>query len=235
MRVMQLMETENRPRMYLICLKEWDERYLSFLRAESLKQSGAQTELCPVIPPEWKGGEYETLLKNGDFCEKIYTYEEAEKLDIRERDMAVFPVVPRELAVKTALCISDTFETRFILSCMEAGSRILFLASGVKKFTGKEPERYRTQILSYYKTIQEYGIEITEEIKAEKKAVGSPAKTLSDTPKCISEKETKRKIITAADLERYVQNGMIVLNPGDQITDVARDRAKFMKITLKRL
>ncbi len=42
--------------------------------------------------------------------------------------VTVMPVVPRDVLVKTALCISDTYETSWIAECMEKGSRVVLSA-----------------------------------------------------------------------------------------------------------
>ena len=39
---------------------------------------------------------------------------------------------------KTALCISDTYETSWISECMDKGSRVVLLRSGLARFSGKE-------------------------------------------------------------------------------------------------
>lgn len=217
--------------VYVICLREWDERYAAFLQRAASDQRIA---ICAVIPSEWKENGCEALLKSSGGCKSVLTYEEAAGKDICEEDITVFPVVPRELVSKTALCISDTFETRWIVSSMEQGSRILFLNSGLRKFTGKEPESYSARILSYYRMVLEYGIEITDELSLEEgdKRKKQQAVSVNTMSKISGQK--KRKIITAGDLESYEHNGVIILNPGDQITDVAKDRAKFLKITLKK-
>ena len=46
-----------------------------------------------------------------------------------ETAITVMPVVPRDVLVKTALCISDTYETSWISECMDKGSRVVLLRS----------------------------------------------------------------------------------------------------------
>lgn len=232
-------------RAYMICLKKWDERYPAFIKAAA---SAGQADICAVIPSEWKENGLEKLLKEAEGISRILTYEEAEHICLTERDLTIFPVVPRELVSKTALCISDNFETQWILSAMEQGSRIVFLKSGLRKLSGKESEAYTARILSYYRMVLEYGIEIlgeinfSEELKQEQKpetkilsqALEKKEIRREEIVKEIQLHERKRKIITASDVERYQVDGVITMYPGDQITDVARDRAKFLKIALKR-
>lgn len=236
-------------RVYMICLREWDERYPAFLKKAA---SDSQMEICPIIPPEWRTNGCEALLRGSGLCKALMTYEEASGINICEDDTTVFPVVPRELVAKTALGISDTFETQWIVSSMEQGSRILFLNSGLRRFTGKEPECYTARILSYYRIVLEYGIEITDELvpedgdrqrKQQTVSTGSMNKgdnvnRVNNVSKVNSVSKVngqkKRKIITSGNLEDYQEHGVIILNPGDQITDVAKDRAKFLKIALKK-
>lgn len=61
---------------------------------------------------------------------------------------------------KTALCISDTYETSWISECMDKGSRVVLLRSGLARFSGKEKPAYRNRVMNYYRQILEYGVEI---------------------------------------------------------------------------
>ena len=94
--------------------------------------------MVPVLTEELRGHE---VRFTGYGCERIQYLSGEAPADLEDA-VTVFPVVPRDLVSKTALCISDTPQTRWITSCMEAGSRILFLLSGLSPFTGREPKEY---------------------------------------------------------------------------------------------
>lgn len=79
-----------------------------------------------------------------------------------KKSITVFPVARRETIVKTALCISDTFETKWIRAAMEQGGKIVFPRNGFERFTGLEPEKYRHKILAYYRDLLEMNIELPE-------------------------------------------------------------------------
>ena len=150
-----LFPVTKKKKIYMVCTGGWDERYLKFLRTV---QTDRET-VIPVLTEELRGQEVKFT---GYGCESIQYLSGEVPADL-EDSVTVFPVVPRDLVSKTALCISDTPQTQWITSCMEAGSRIVFLISGLSPFSGREPKAYVNRILSYYRTVLEYGIELTGE------------------------------------------------------------------------
>lgn len=266
-RVLRQIEAESaapqpveKKKIYLMCLESWDERYVGFLNeagtaAESFR---AQYEICALVPPSWRECGNETLLKSRGLCEtKTYAKADEELLTkdgLNENTITVYPVVPYSLLAKAALCIDDTFESRWLSECIRQGGGLTFMSSGIPDFTGKEPEAYRSRILSYIRTVLEYGVEIAETFspvmnhqrpaasrlglvyrpKEEPKPETGMDPFWGQEPAAQVSVPRRRRIITASDVERAQVQGVITLYPGDQITDVARDRAKFLKLTVKR-
>ena len=235
----------KRQKIYMVCAGDYDDRYLKFLH--SLKDTKSVAAV-PVLTEELRG--QESRFMSDGFCEECIYLDRKIPSDL-EHAVTVFPVVPRDLVIKTALCISDTLQTQWITSCMEAGSRIIFLTSGLSPFTGREPKAYVNRILSYYRTVLEYGIEISKEFKQdaeavkEEKAVAtsnwSPAKTWESVSTREVEsvrpsglgKSKKKRVISSRDVEKLQRGGVLIVGEDDIITDLARDRAKFLHVTFK--
>ena len=156
--------------------------------------------------------------------------------------MTLLPVVPRDVLVKTALCISDTYETSWIAECMKQGSRVVLLLTGLEKFSGNEKPAYRKRIMEYYRQVLEFGVEIcsTEELSGRAPYEISCEGT-DRTMACRTENSTctlepdkkKKRVISSSNVEQFVSDGVIYLQPGDIVTDLAKDRAKFLKIVFK--
>ena len=81
----------------------------------------------------------------------------------------IFPVMPRDILSKCALCIPDTYEVMLIQKAFEEGVSVKVSKGGLSKFTGFEPEGYRQKILSYIRTLLEFGIEIQLDSDTEKR------------------------------------------------------------------
>lgn len=81
----------------------------------------------------------------------------------------IFPVMPRDILAKCALCIPDTYEVMLIQKAFEEGIHVAIAPGGLQKFTGNEPESYQKQILSYIRTLLEFGMEIQIESDTEKR------------------------------------------------------------------
>lgn len=257
----------KRQKIYMVCTGGFDGRYLKFLR--SLEETETVTAV-PVLTEELRGQEECFAKAAGREC----LYLDREVPEDLERSVTVFPVVPRDLISKTALCISDTPQTRWITSCMEAGSRIVFLTSGLSAFTGREPKAYVNRILSYCRTVLEYGIEITkvfapqepeesgwlkeQEIRESRgrKNMGTGGVSVScrtgtlpginalggfRCPDFFADgssgkkagKTGKKRVISSKDVEQLQRGGILIVGEDDIITDLAKDRAKFLNVTFK--
>ncbi len=227
-RILTELETEEKlkrtqRKIYMLCTSHWDDRYSAYLK----KMTDSPDFLVyPVIPLSWKKRGYEEILLAYPSCGGIL-YRSCEKPFDLEQTITVLPVVPRDVVVKTALCIADTYETDWIASCMEAGSQVVFARNGLARFSGKEPEAYKNQILSYYRTVLTYGITIC----GGEEAVPQPVLRTKYTAVCRNDE--KKRVITASNIEQMAVNGVLLLNSRDIVTDLALDRAKFLNIVLK--
>lgn len=107
--------------------------------------------------------------------------------------------------------------------------------------------------MGYYRQVLEYGIEIQgmEELAGPDGISGqrvmpngtsaqrmNPDRTLGQymLPGAVStalERQEKKRVITASNVGQFARGGVITLYPGDIVTDLARDRAKFLNIVIK--
>lgn len=240
---------KQKQNLYMVCMSPWNGSYAGFLG----EMDHCDTyDIYPVIPLSWKKQGYEALLAAHPSCKGI-RYRSCEKPPDLGRSVTVFPVVPRDMLVKAALCISDTFETSWLGSCIGYGSRAILLRSGLERFSGREPAAYVERIMGYYRQVLEYGIEIQgmEELAGPDGIWGqrvipngtsaqrmNPDRTLGQymLPGAVStalERQGKRRVITASNVGQFARGGVITLYPGDIVTDLARDRAKFLNIVIK--
>lgn len=215
--------------LYVILTENWKEGYRAFYRT---LENRREYRIFTVIPPSMANDYYIKKLKECGDCGTILKQNEV-SFEALPDSITVFPVVPRDLVVKTALCISDTFETKWIQNCMANGRKIVLIKSGLEPFTGKEPKAYVSRIQEYYKMIAEYGIEIKEALLTEEPACADPESTAGVLPQN-RRTEAGQKVITEGDIDRFVQNHQIVLRPGDIITALAKEKALRLGIEIIR-
>lgn len=234
-RILRELEEENavkiQRKIYMLCANCWDENYLSYLKQMEGRPDSA---VYPVIPLSWKKHGYDAILLAQPSCKGIL-YRSCQVPEDLDQAVTVLPVVPRDVVVKTALCISDTFETSWIASCMEAGGQIVFLNSGLARFSGKEPKTYVNKILSYYKQLLEYGIElcsVSDEVSTKKpETVPTPVSTAEKAGN--KRTEGRKRVITASYVSQHAADGFLYVCKGDVITDLAKDRAKYLNVVLQ--
>lgn len=227
-RILTELETEERlkkkqRKIYMLCTSHWDDRFSAYL--EKMADS-PDVLVYPVIPLSWKKQGYGEILLAYPSCGGI-VYRSCEKPFDLEQTITVLPVVPRDVVVKTALCIADTYETDWIASCIEQGSQVVFVRNGLAVFSGKEPEAYKNQILSYYRTVLTYGITVC----GGEEAVPQPVLKTEYT--AAYRHDEKKRVITASNIEQMAVNGVLFINPRDIVTELALDRARFLNIVLK--
>ena len=146
---------EKQKTIFTIFTAPWDNRFYAF--TDCLKKKG-DCRLCGFVSPdlpEWAMGKLSELAS----WETIRIWDWNDPGDLKN-SVSVFPVTSRDTIVKTALCISDTFETNWIRTAMEQGGRIVLPRSGFERFTGCEPEKYKRKVLSYYRDLLEMNIEL---------------------------------------------------------------------------
>ncbi|MBS6518627.1 MAG: hypothetical protein KH353_10645 [Clostridium sp.] len=229
-------KNRKKQKIYMVCAGGWDERYLEFLKTVQPEEETA----VPVLTEVMRGQEHRFYGEHG--CRDCMYLDGTIPSDLVDA-VTVFPVVPRDLISKTALGISDTPQTQWIVSCMEAGSRIVFLTSGLVPFTGREPKAYVNRILSYYRTVLEYGIELSSScqtkitVSAEKQGQAFHSAAVSDEKIIYGtesiKKSGKKRVISAKDVEQLQRGGVLLVEEDDIITDLARDRARFLQVTFK--
>nr|WP_235839272.1 hypothetical protein [Clostridium sp. Marseille-P2415] len=224
---------ENRQKLYMVCSVSWDEAYEDFLK--EMEQS-VEYSIYPVIPASWQEQGYAAVLQKYKSCSGI-VYRSLEKPEDLETAVTVFPAVPRDMLVKAALCISDTYETSWISDCIEMGSRIVFLRSGLKRFSGREQPAYTKQIMAYYRQVLEYGIEICGMRELSGREPYRPAPQTGNPENIpqlpLKTEHGKKRVITASNVDKFASDGVLSLQQGDIVTDMAKDRAKLLNIVLK--
>ena len=206
--------SRKKQKIYMVCAGGWDERYLEFLKTVRPEEETA----VPVLTEELRGQEHRFYSEQK--CENCMYLDGMVPPDLGDA-VTVFPVVPRDLISKTALGISDTPQTQWIVSCMEAGSRIL----------------------SYYRNVLEYGIELSDSCRR-KPAEAEEKQEKDSRPLAVSTEERfygtersrksgKKRVISAKDVEQLQRGGVLLVEEDDIITDLARDRARFLQVTFK--
>ena len=220
-------EEPTRQKIYMVCGDRWDDRY-----EETLKNLDSTRYLvCPVIPADWQNTVKVKNLQAVPACGVPLVRSDDMPADLEET-VSLFPVVSRDVLVKTALCLSDTFENRWITSCIARGSRTMLLRSGLERFTGRETPAYVSRIMEYCRQVLTYGIELgsLEELDRDRKA---PAPVSVCSVEQAAPTERKKQVITSSNVEKLAVNGVIHLQKGDIVTDLARDRAKFLHIVFR--
>lgn len=224
-------------KLYVILTEEWNGVYWRFF--EKLNEQ-SEYEAYAVITRNINNNIHLNNLKKFRVCKGIIDEKDID-FDEMPEYTTIFPIVSRNIVVKTALCIDDTFETNWIFKSMEKGQRIIFLKSGLQKFSGKEPVSYRNKILDYFRTLLEFDIEISEcinlrennELSEDRKSTLLSSSELNNNVNLNESKSSCTKnIITEKEIGSYVHNNKIILNEGDIITDMAREKARSLNISL---
>lgn len=234
LRELQAEEGREKTPLYMVCMADWSTAYETFLHG---MEACDRYTVYPVVPDAWKQDGCAARLAACPACAGLRYRSEPLPPDL-EQAVSLFPVVPRDLVAKTALCISDTFETSWIAACIEAGSRTVFLRSGLARFSGKEKPAYVNRILAYYRQVLEYGIEICEPEELDAAAEKMEPTVFTSVPIRQEYAPTrpemrmggKKRVITASNVEQLASGKVLFLRPDDIVTDLARDRAKFLNI-----
>lgn len=240
-KAIKLIQAENsknneglfKTKLYVILTEEWNSRYWNFFNQINEQD---QYEVYAVISSKIINNLHINNLKKFKVCRGIID-EDNINYDELDEYITVFPSISRNIVVKTALCINDTFETQWIFKAMETGQRIILLSSGLEKFTGKEPKAYLNKILNYYRTLLEFNIEITEKLSGNTHGYCLTTENEDNKydvvqngrEKCIN---SKKRIITCNDVENYISEKRIFINNGDIITDMAREKAQNLNISI---
>ncbi len=149
--------SEKLKNVFVLFTAPWDNRFYTF--TQSL-QNIKNCQFSALLSPNLSGEEAARLQTLANW-QMIATWEDAHLKNL-ENSTSIFPVMSRDTIVKSALCIADTFETKWIKNAMEQGGSIILPRSGFERFTGRESEKYKQKILSYYRDLLEMNIELPE-------------------------------------------------------------------------
>lgn len=212
-------------RLYVILTEGLNHKYISFF--DNLNKQEEYEAYVIVSPYEDKKA-LEDKFREFHSIKAVVNINEINLQEL-SRYITIFPMISRNTVVKTALCLDDDLYTKWIFKSMEKGERIVILKSGLDRFTGKEPVAYRQKILGYYRTLLEYDIEIIDDffqIKDEDENFNF------NTVGSNTVEKIGKRVITEREIEGYRFSRKIVLNPGDIITDMARDKAHSLNIEI---
>lgn len=132
-----------------------------------------------------------------------------------EGSVSFFPIPCRDLISKTALCLSDDFNSHWVKKCIEKGTAI-YMRKEAPMFTGKEPVAYQKTVLAYYQDVKSYGIKFLEE----KKAI---VPILQEKREAEKMQKKSGRYITMADLENVDSAKVFRIQEGDTFTALAKE------------
>lgn len=134
-------------------------------------------------------------------------------------DVCIFLAASKDLVAKSALCLRIGFESNLAADFIENGNSV-FMIKEKNYLTCREPKAYVRKIEKYEKDLAEYGVAFnTLPIKA--KAVNTAGRG-----------ESKRRIITAADIKQAENNGTLSVSVNDIVTAVAKETAEKLNVEI---
>ena len=219
----RLLQLPRQKACYLMLPECWQDNYFKRLGSLSVP---CDLQVISVLPKARYNDYYIQKLKEL-FPGSLAIEQEQAWEEQREESVTVFPFPSRALVAKTALCLEDSFETRWIGRCFSQGQKVIMLQSGMEPFSGKEPKAYRTKIEQYIRTLTDFGIEFSDQLPA-------PQQRLEPAVRPEAERNTKKRVITEADLASGLTDGKLVLHQGDIITMLAKEKAAEMGIQIVR-
>lgn len=230
LKVLEQLEKEKavtvppKKKLYLILPDSWKDTYFDALKTLSLP---AEYQVTVVLPDALHNEYYQKQLKQ-IFPKGMVQSRTQTEPPSREEFLTVFPFPSRGLVAKTALCISDSYETSWIERCFTLGQKILMRKDGMEPFSGKEPKAYRLKIEGYIRTLAEFGIEFVAHVPQ-----SQPALVAAEAAQ--PQKAHGKRIITEADLTEFLPQKTLLLQPGDVITMLAKERAAELGIQISKV
>lgn len=215
----KLDKTISKKDLYVILSDKWEEEYLTFFNMHINKSN---YNIHTVIPGAMMNLFIEKNIPNvGELISR-------ENIDIEGIDgfTTVFPILSRDIIAKAALCISDVFETKWIENCIAKGLKVIVRKSGLKAFSGLESRAYVNKIMGYYEDLKSYGIEITDDLLSFHGSDIEKDEEVKPIPL------SSKKVITEKDIDSSFKDKTIVLNPGDIMTSLAKEKAKNQGINI---
>lgn len=208
---------------YLILPERWQDDYFARLGALSVPHD---YQAVFVLPKALFNDYYLQKLKELFPACLVIEQDQALK-EQREESFTIYPFPSRELVAKTALCIEDSFETRWVGQCFSQGKKVVMLQSGMEPLSGKEPKAYRMKIEHYIRTLSDFGIELTHSYNLNEQPKATPEQAVA--------KQQKKRVITEADLITCQKEGRLTLQEGDIITLLAKEKANELGIQIHRV
>lgn len=139
-----------------------------------------------------------------------------------EESVSFFPIPCRDLISKTALCLSDDFNSHWVRMCIEKGTAV-YMRKETPMFTGKEPAIYQKKVLAYYQDVESYGIHFLEDNNKME-----PILQKSNGSEGIQNKT--RKYITMADLDNVDITKVFRMQEGDTFTALAKEHIEKLGV-----
>lgn len=197
------------PIAYVLLPHRWQE-YGSGLINDMLEPLREKYQ-CVLVLPE--ADDKETLSQAVN-CSIVTRDDAAEPA---KASVSFFPIPCRDLVAKTALCLSDDFNSRWVRMCIEKGIPV-YMKKETPMFTGSEPAVYQEKVLAYYQDAAAYGIcflEGNEGIKPSGSA-GLQKKT--------------GKYITMADLVNVESTKVFRMQESDTFTALAKEHIEELGV-----
>lgn len=206
--------TSALPIAYVLLSERWQEYDLNLFNdiIDSLKEKYQ----CVVILPE---GNDKDGLSQAVNCNIVTRDDVAEPV---EGSVSFFPIPCRDLISKTALCLSDDFNSHWVRMCIERGTAV-YMRKETNMFTGKESKIYQKKVLLFYEEVESYGIHFLEDNNEMELILQK-----SNGSERIQNKT--KKYITMADLDNVDITKVFRIQEGDMFTALAKEHIEELGI-----
>lgn len=136
--------------------------------------------------------------------------------------VVIFVSASQNLIVKTALCLSDCFESKIVIDAIESGQSVYMYKE--EKTCSSAPPAYRRRLSEYEREVSCYGVSFNELPKE------CSTNFISTRSEAAAGK--KRNIITAEDVVKMRQGDKLFVYRGDIVTEVAAEVAQERDIEI---
>lgn len=206
--------TSALPIAYVLLSERWQEYDSNLFNdiIDSLKEKYQ----CVLVLPE---GNDKDRLSQAVNCNIVTRDDVAEPV---EGSVSFFPIPCRDLISKTALCLSDDFNSHWVRMCIERGTAV-YIRKETNMFTGKESKIYQKKVLSFYEEVESYGIHFLEDNNEMELILQK-----SNGSERIQNKT--KKYITMADLDNVDITKVFRIQEGDMFTALAKEHIEELGI-----
>lgn len=201
------------PEAYVILPEDWrgDNNSHCIRIIETLNKYYRTTAVLPY-------GDESAVSDFKDICMAVTRFED---INPQGEFVTVFPTASRSRVVKTALCLEDDFESKWIARCISLGQAV-YMPKEAPMLTGLEPGAYIKKIEGYYREAEAFGI------RFDKLPPGFVAGNAPVQPAVA----LKKRIITSNDLNKLQGTAEIRLRSGDILTALAAEHAEELGISV---